>query len=332
MTYRAAILCLAILLSPGGALAERHPLTFVKRIGGGWATDKFGWMSFVAFSPDGKAIASDAAAAPDDVSGNLTVWSFPGGRLIKRLPIRPEAIPPNWKYAASSSGVADMETGRPVISLGSNEFALHAFSPDSRYVAETVRGSAAAGARIRILALPSGKQVNAFGRLGPASIAISPDGATLASGHWQEIKLWNMQTGKRIAILHGLHRYGSGLSFSRNGRFLAAADGGEVQIWDLRHRKLIRSVEVDSYDSTPVFSPDGQLIAVGAYGAGTVSLIDVRLGRVVDHYRVSGIGCGSAAFSPDGRYLVTPSTGGLITWPYDRGGTIRVFSVRGPRR
>jgi hypothetical protein len=42
MTYRAAILCLAILLSPGGALAERHSLTFVKRIGGGWATDKFG--------------------------------------------------------------------------------------------------------------------------------------------------------------------------------------------------------------------------------------------------------------------------------------------------
>jgi WD40 repeat protein len=332
MTYRAAILCLVILFSPGGALAERHPLTFVKRIGGGWATDKFGWMSFVAFSPDGKAIASDAAAAPDDVSGNLTVWSFPGGRLIKRLPVRPEAISPDWKYAASSSGVADMETGKPIISLGSNEFALHAFSPDSRYVAETVQGPVAAGARIRILALPSGKQVNAFGRLGPSSIAISPDGVTLASGHWQVIKLWNAQTGKRIAILHGLHRYVGGVSFSKDGKFLAADDGGEVQIWDLSHHKLVRSAKANSYGSTPVFSPDGRFIAVGAYGAGTVSLIDVRLGRVVGQYKVSDIGCGSAAFSPDGRYLVTPSTGGLVTWPYDRGGTIHVFSVRAPRR
>jgi hypothetical protein len=152
MTYRAAILCLAILLSPGGALAKQHPLTFVKRIGGGWATAKFGWMSFVAFSPNGKAIASDVAAAPDDVSGNLTVWSFPDGRLIKRLPVRPEAISLDWKYAAGSGGVADMETGKPIISLESNEFALHAFSPDSRYVAETAQGPAAARARIRIRA------------------------------------------------------------------------------------------------------------------------------------------------------------------------------------
>ena len=27
--------------------------------------------------------------------------------------------------------------------------------------------------------------------------------------------------------------------------------------------------------------------------------------------------------------LITPSTGGLITWPYDKGGTVRVFRVRG---
>jgi len=48
---------------------------------------------------------------------------------------------------------------------------------------------------------------------------------------------------------------------------------------------------------------------------------------VLDHKKISDLGCGSVAFSPDGRYLITPSTGGLIKWPYDRGGTIRVFKV-----
>ena len=81
--------------------------------------------------------------------------------------------------------------------------------------------------------------------------------------------------------------------------------------------------------STPAFSPNGRWVAVGVYGTGAVWLIDVARGRVAANRRVSGIGCGSVAFSPDGRYLITPSTGGLITWPYDKGGTVRVFRVRG---
>ncbi len=330
MNLRCVILCLAILLESGICHAQPHALTFVKRIGAGWAADKPGWMSFVAFSPDGKVIASDAAAAPDDLAGDLTFWSFPGGRLIRRLKVQPDTLSPDWKYYAGFEGVGDMETGKSLIALGPNAFALHAFSSDSRFVAEVARSPGAADQRIRILALPDGKQVKAFSRLLPASIAISPDGVTLASGHWRAIKLWNLRTGARIAVLHGIGRYASGVSFSRNGRLLAAADGGEVQVWDVRRRRLIRSVQADSWGSTPVFSPDGRLIAVGGYGAGTVSLIDVRGGRVIDRYKVSDIGCGSTAFSPDGRYLITPSTGGLITWPYDRGGTVRVFRVRRP--
>jgi WD40 repeat protein len=70
-----------------------------------------------------------------------------------------------------------------------------------------------------------------------------------------------------------------------------------------------------------------RLVAVGIYGTGTAWLIDVSSGKILDRQKVSDLGCGSVAFSPDGRYLITPSTGGLITWPYDVGGTIRVFKV-----
>jgi len=329
MDFRAAILCLAILLGSGAPHAQGRGLTFVKPIGAGWGGDKAGWMSFVAFSPDGRAIASDAAAAPDDVSGNLTVWSFPGGRLIRRLPVQPQAISPDWKYYASYNSVGDLRTGEVIFSSPAGVNSLHAFSSDGRYVADTT--PTPDGEHIRVFDLPSGRQVKAFSRLAPSSIAISPNGATLASGHWREVKLWNARTGARIAVLRGLPRYAEGLAFSRGGRLLAASDENEVQVWDLRHRKLLRTVKVDSWGSTPAFSPDGRLIAVGAYGEGTVYLIDVRQGRVIDKYKISDLGCGSAAFSPDGRYLVTPSTGGLVTWPYDVGGTIRVFKVGASR-
>src|SRR5271156_2188098 len=132
MGHRAAILCLAILLGSVASHAEGRGLTFLKAIGGGWAGDKAGWMSFVAFSPDGRAIASDAAADPDDVSGNLTLWSFPGGRLIRRLAVRPQAISADWKYYASDNSVGDLRTGEVIFSSPPGVNSLHAFSSDGR--------------------------------------------------------------------------------------------------------------------------------------------------------------------------------------------------------
>jgi WD40 repeat protein len=163
-------------------------------------------------------------------------------------------------------------------------------------------------------------------------MAISPDGMTLATGHWNVVKLWNMNTGQRVAVLRGFGRYVVGLSFSKDGSLLATGtDFGELQIWDMGRRTKLRSLHIDGgVVSDPAFSPDGRLVAVGVYGTGTVWLIDVSTGKIVDHQKVSDLGCGSIAFSPDGRFLITPSTGGLITWPYDQGGTIRLFEVRAP--
>jgi len=56
--------------------------------------------------------------------------------------------------------------------------------------------------------------------------------------------------------------------------------------------------------------------------------LGTKRARQVNSKKVSDLGCGSVAFSPDGHYLIAPSTGGLITWPWDQGGTVRVFKVR----
>ncbi len=140
-------------------------------------------------------VASDGATAPDDISGDLTLWSFPEGRLIKTLSGRPTAISNDRKYYATFHGVREIETGKPLISLGDEVYAVHAFSPDSHYVAESPTGIELHNSAIRVVEAATGEQVSAFGKHHAFSIAISPDGVTLASGHWDVVTLQNMFTG-----------------------------------------------------------------------------------------------------------------------------------------
>jgi WD40 repeat protein len=316
-----------VLFLPNACHSQEHTLEFVKQIGVGWQSDKYGWMSFVAFSPDGKLVASDGASSPDDVSGNLTIWSFPDGKLINQLPGRPTIVSGNWKYYATFHGVRNFDTGNALTSLGDDVYAVHSFSPDSRYAVESVPGNRTKGSAIRVLELPSGKQVAAFGDFGAFALAISPDGKTLAAGHWNVVTLWNLMTGEKLATLHGLDRYVRGLAFNKDGGLLAAStDLGSVQIWDTHRLERIHFIQIGGGEvSEPKFSPDGRFVAVGIYGTGTAFLLDVATGKIVDKQKVSDLGCGSVAFSPDGTFLITPSTGGLIKQPHDQGGTVRVF-------
>jgi len=311
------------------ALGQKTSLEPLKPLGVAWTTNEWRWMSFVAFNENGTEVASDGATTPKGVSGELSLWTFPEGRLIRKLPVKPTAISDNFKYYASYHSVGDLTTGRELLSLGEDTYATFAFSHDSRYVAESIGRNAPSGPRIRVLELPTLRPVSEFSRNSAQSMAISPDGTTLASGHWDAVVLWNMHTCKPVGVLHGFGRYVRGIAFSKDGSLIAAGtDTGGVQVWDVQHLKQISSVEIGGGDvSDPSFNQDGSLVAVGVYGTGTVWLIATKTGKVLDHRRVSDLGCGSAAFSPDGHFLITPSTGGIVTWPYDRGGTIRVFRI-----
>lgn len=176
----AIALGMTVLMVAELSLGADHLVLAERRIGVGFRLGSFGWMSFVAFSPDGTMVASDGPTSPNDTSGGLTLWSFPDGAFIRRLPGQPEAISPDWKYYATYHGISRMEDGRPVILPGDKEYTGHAFSPDSRYVAET---SPLRASKIRVLELASGKQISAFGRHEPSSLAVSPDGVTMAAGY-----------------------------------------------------------------------------------------------------------------------------------------------------
>jgi WD40 repeat protein len=313
-----------LLSAPANAAPKLH---FVKKIGVGSDSNQ-AWMSFVAFSPDGRRVASDGPATPGDVSGALTIRRFPRGTLLKTLPGRPQAVARNWRYYFDGKQVRDMTSGAPVLPVPDAQYETAAFSPDGAWIAVTSE-RAPYNNHIEVLAVQGGRRIAVVGTHMASALAIDPRRAILAAGGWDIVTLWDLHSGKRLGALHGIGRYVRSLAFSRDGRHLAAGtDLGGVQLWDVRRRRRLWSRKLDGGEvSEPAFGPDGRLVAVGVYGTGTAFLIDGRTGRLLDRKKISDIGCGAVAFSPDGRTLIAPSTGGLIEWPYDTGGTIRVFKV-----
>lgn len=100
------------------------------------------------------------------------------------------------------------------------------------------------------------------------ALAYSPDGKTLAVAGYREVLL-HKPDGGILARLVGISEKIQSLQFSRDGKLLLAAGGsparfGEVQIWDVAKRELVRSLTAceDTVFGASL-SPNGKLFAFG---------------------------------------------------------------------
>ena len=338
---------LAVLLSclPAARPDQLPHLLFGQSIGTDWKPESEPWMNFVAISSDGLTVAANGNV-PGGNAPELGLWTFPAGEYLRRIAGTPIAISADFRYLATENSVLDLRTGKPVFQFFREQDTITsaAFTLTGDYVALVGGRGTEKGKRTQICVRRTvdGSLVSSFCTRYTGSLAFHPDGHTLASGHWNNVTLWDVRSGVRLALLAGVPRpvdvngydrdgrYMCGMGFSRDGKVLAAgSDDGEIQLWDVGARKLLHSLKIGWSDvSNPAFSPDGKLVAAGTYADGTVSLVDVQSGKILSQVQVSMFGCGSVAFSPDGQYLVTPSNGGeLNDGKHDRGGTIRVFRV-----
>ncbi len=140
-----------------------------------------------------------------------------------------------------------------------------------------------------------------------SSIAISPDGRTLAIADAFTIILMDLQTGHSIGT--PIDRYPNPIekvAFSPDGKILAASDISSITLWDIQTQT---ELEVHLYgegvSSIFAFSPDGKIIASGST---SIFLWDVETGkRVGEKFPALESNILSVTFSPNGKFIATGS-------------------------
>jgi WD40 repeat protein len=286
-----------------------------------------GWVRSVAFSPNGKLLASCSGTfglfTAGKTSSQVKVWDADTGKELRTLnehsgPLAALAFHPDSRRlgVAAEDGTIilwDAQSGERLFSLKETHASASAvaFAPDGRRLAAA--GQAANGRpEIKVWDSQTGAVLVTIPGVpgGLFCLDFSPDGQRLAAaGSDETVKIWDAQTGKALQSLHGHTHFVQGVRFQPDGQRLAScSEDGVVKIWDARSGKELLTLRGHRGGGVNAlaFSPDGKrIVSVGDDRA--VRLWDATANQeamtLTGHeQRVRGI-----AFSPDGRYLASGS-------------------------
>lgn len=263
-----------------------------------------GSVTALAFSPDGKWLASTSHNAIFQPDRTLRVWDARTGKELRRLDVETD-----WHW-----------------------FSSVAFSPDGKNVAAgSERGP------IRLWDVESGKKIRDFlGNGSPVtSLAFTPDGKCLMSSARRDgIRLWDANTGKKIKDLSG--RFVSG-AFSFDGKTLAAVglDDQLIHLWDRtsgRNWRLLNDKAKQAWaeqNTWAALSSDGKALAL-IRRDGLIRLLDSITGNEVRQLQNPKDCRAGLAFSPDGRYLAAGVDETVCVWEVASGSALP--PIRLPRK
>jgi RNA polymerase sigma factor (sigma-70 family) len=258
-----------------------------------------GWVYSVALTADGRAVVSGGS------DGAVLLHETSSGRRLRKMAV-PFELPQPFRGGLSVRKVAVSPDGKVIASSHSQ--------PGPPMVLNAPEG-------IRLWEASTGKELRALkGSPGdPCFLSFCADGKRLiaADGDRSAVILWDAATGKeltRCSPLGGARVYA--IAVTADGRLAALSDWeGRVAVAEVGTGGTLLDIRGPAGRlCTLAFSANGQFLALACAGhgmrgkarGGDVELWELASGkRVWRHALPPDNGVGSAAFSADGRTLVT---------------------------
>jgi RNA polymerase sigma factor (sigma-70 family) len=305
----------------------------------------------LTWAPDGKTLA----AGGED--GSIRLYALAEGREVRRLAwhkgrVERLAFSPDAARLASAGKDRTVCVGDPAgraeplrVHGKEKEYHFVAFAPDGKMLLSggdcygddigqkipSVNTLAvwdpATGERLREFRVGDDRDGDSDGS---ASVALSPDGKTLALGYWDyTVRVWDVAAGKPLRRLPGYpDRFYPAyhLAFSPDGKTLAAAGSHHaVCLLDTATgNQLLKDAPAqESTIQAVAVAPDGKRLAT-ASADFTVCLWNAATGQALHDLRGHTSWVYAVAFAPDGRALASGGSDGIVrVWDAATGKGVR---------
>lgn len=270
------------------------------------------WVRTVAFSPDSQLLASggdDNIVYLREVKDRKLVARFEGH--IER--IRSLSFSPDGQYLASSDDdwtirIWDLESLQLVTVLNQHQDKVRMvlFSPNGQLISASQDNS------ICVWQVGSFELIKKF-RLSETktllrTIALSPDGQTLATGNDDHIiRLWTLD-GKFIQDFRGHYHWFRSLTFNPDGSQLASASEDQtIRIWDVKTSQCLHVLKDHKARIWSIaYHPQRSWLVAGD-DSRKIKLWDTDRGECLGRFEGYSQKIGPLSFHPNGQVLATQS-------------------------